>query len=91
MLHFGSVFVSDYFVRDPVEDVKDEKGQRKSCSGNGVDPLCSVHKLPLVVLSRCLLHAAIAFCRYAILHTCSYAITREVETSFSYLLLLDIK
>lgn len=39
------VLMPDDLVGDPVEDVEDEEGQRKGCSGDSVYPLGSVHKL----------------------------------------------
>lgn len=44
-LFLVDVLVSDDLVGHPVEDVEDEKSQRKSSSGDGVYPLGSVHKL----------------------------------------------
>lgn len=91
LLHFGGGFVSDYFVGDPVEDVENEEGQGKRRSGDGVDPLRPVHKLPLIVLDRGLLHGTVTFHRHAVLHACRYAVAREMKTPLSELLLLDSK
>lgn len=37
--------MSDDLVRDPVEDVEDEEGEREGGARYGVDPLRSVHEL----------------------------------------------
>lgn len=45
MLLFMDVFMSNDLIRDPVEDVEDQKRQREGRPGDGVYPLGSVHKL----------------------------------------------
>lgn len=39
-----NILVSQYFVGDPVEDVKYEEAEREHGSGYGVDPFGAVHK-----------------------------------------------